>query len=146
MSAGQPGDRNKTKLQMQNPTPQKGAKNWLRHSGQAAVIDEMLLTRSYSLDQMVTAVEKKFRVVEGRIIQQKGTNKLRHRGQASFIDALLKGSNSLDQMVKAVEKKFRIVEGRILSHFAHLQDTPNGPMGPHNLKLKTAAGKWHFVP
>jgi hypothetical protein len=54
MSAGEPGDNQAAQGQMQHRTPPVDGLNWLRHGvdTQPALIDEMLLAGTYTLQQM----------------------------------------------------------------------------------------------
>jgi hypothetical protein len=82
-----------------------------------------------------------------------GKNWLRHSGEAQAIDAmLLDGKYTIEEMADMIRHLSDKNSGnlpkliqRVKQHLAHLQETWNGEMEPHHLKLrKDEEGRWSF--
>lgn len=83
-------------------------------------------------------------------------NWLRHTlgSQAALLDELLlQGGYTINQMAHQISPlsvrnkgNIPILEFRVRQHLAHLQEEWNGPMAPHQLKLReNSAGQWSFA-
>jgi len=69
-------------------------------------------------------------------------------GQAGHIDLeLLKGGLTVAQIATNVGVATGTIctESRVEDHFKHLEESPNGPMGPHHFKIdRDTAGRCSF--